>query len=45
VKTRVFIFSPFSINTYVSHDLFAISKVHFGLVGARYIITFCKVLT
>jgi ABC-type transport system substrate-binding protein len=45
VKIRIAIFSPFSLNTYLSHERFIISKDHVGLVGTRYIITFCQLLT
>jgi ABC-type transport system substrate-binding protein len=45
VKTRIVIFSPFGFNTYLSNEHFTILKVHIGLVGTRYIVTFCQLLT
>jgi ABC-type transport system substrate-binding protein len=45
VKTRVILFFPFSFITYQSHEQFTISKEHVGLIGHRYIITFCQLRT
>ena len=44
VKTRVIVFSPFSFNTYVSGEKFAISKEHQGFIGVHYIFALCKIL-
>jgi peptide/nickel transport system substrate-binding protein len=44
VKTRVLTFSPFSFNTYVSGETFAVSKEYQGFIGVRYIFARCKIL-
>lgn len=44
VKTRVITFSPFSFNSYVSGEVFVISKEYQGFAGVRYIFALCKIL-
>jgi hypothetical protein len=44
VKTRVFVFSPFSFNTYVSGETFSISKDYFGFIGVHRIFALCQLL-
>jgi hypothetical protein len=44
VKTRVFVFSPFSFNTYVSGETFSISKDYFGFIGMHRIFALCQLL-
>jgi len=44
VKTRVITFSPFSFNTYMSGEVFVISKEYQGFTGVRFIFALCKIL-
>ena len=44
VKMWVITFSPISFNTNVSGEQLTISKDYIGLVGARHIFAFCKIL-
>jgi len=43
-RTRVITFHPFSFNTYMSGEVFVISKEYQGFAGVRYIFALCKIL-
>ena len=45
VNIKVITFKPFSFNPYKSGEKFIISKDYKGLVGYRFILAFCKVLS
>ena len=44
VKIRIITFNPFNVTLYHLDEEFTILKEHLGLIGERYIITFCKIL-
>jgi PKD repeat protein len=44
IKTRMITFKPFSFNTYQSDETFTISKEYKGLMEARFVVVFCKLV-